>query len=307
MGKRYGKMANVKQDRAKVYEFDSTGTYWIQVSNTLCVFRDTLSVQVSDPLAAFDISDTSFCVPGSVQFDDESVTNLSSDPINYWYWNFGDGIEAAAQDPSHTYDQSGDYQISLLVRTVRGCEHDTIHSTSVHGYQNPVADFSFTPQQPDPINPVVRFEDNSLNSHTLFWQFGDGVTSNEINPAHLYEDAGEYTVIQWVTSLQGCLDSSSYKVRIEDPYFIYVPNSFTPNRDGINEVFKAEGEGILEFTFEIYNRWGEMIWNTGDIDNAWDGTYKGLPVEGGVYVYQIELVSINLDPISLYGKVVLFK
>jgi gliding motility-associated-like protein len=288
-------------------QFDSTGTYWIQVSNTLCVFRDTMNVRVSDPLAAFDISDTAFCVPSSVQFDDESITNLPSDPINYWYWNFGTGIEAAAQDPSHTYDQSGDYEIGLLVRTVSGCEDDTIHSTSIHGYQNPVADFSFTPQQPDPINPVVRFEDNSLNSHVLFWQFGNGVTSNEINPAHLYEDAGVYTVIQWVTSLQGCLDSASYRVRIEDPYFIYVPNSFTPNNDGINEVFKAEGEGVLEFTFEIHNRWGEMIWQTGDIANSWDGTYKGLPVEGGVYVYQIELTTVNLDPISLYGKVVVLK
>lgn len=287
--------------------FDSTGTYWIQVSNTLCVFRDTFNLRVSDPLADFDISDSAFCVPGSVQFDDESTTNLSSDPINYWYWNFGDGIEAAAQDPLHTYDQSGDYQTSLIVRTVNGCEDDTIHPSIIRAYQNPVADFSFTPQQPDPINPVVRFEDNSLNGHTVFWQFGDGVTSNELNPTHLYEDAGEYTVVQWVTSLQGCLDSASYKVRVEDPYFIYVPNSFTPNNDDINEVFKAEGEGILEFTFEIYNRWGEMIWNTGSIENAWDGTYKGLPVEGGVYVYQIELVSINLNPVSLYGKVVLFR
>ena len=288
-------------------QFDSTGTYWIQVSNTLCVFRDTFNVLVSDPLADFNISDSTFCVPSSVQFDNESVTNLSSDPINYWYWDFGDGIEAAAQEPTHIYDQSGDYLVSLLVRTASGCEDDTLHSTSIHGYQNPVADFSFTPNPPEPIDPEVRFEDNSINSYTWFWQFGDGLTSNEANPIHLYEGAGEYTVIQWVTSLQGCLDSVSYKVRIQDPYFIYVPNSFTPNNDGINEAFKAEGEGILEFTFEIYNRWGEMIWNTGSIENSWDGTYKGLPVEGGVYVYQIELVSINFDPISLYGKVVLFR
>jgi gliding motility-associated-like protein len=288
-------------------QFDSTGTYWIQVSNTLCVFRDTFNVRVSNPLADFNISDSTFCVPSSVQFDNESVTNLSSDPINYWYWDFGDGIEAAAQEPTHIYDQSGDYLVSLLVRTASGCEDDTLHSTSIHGYQNPVADFSFTPNPPEPIDPEVRFEDNSINSYTWFWQFGDGLTSNEANPIHLYEGAGEYTVIQWVTSLQGCLDSVSYKVRIQDPYFIYVPNSFTPNNDGINEAFKAEGEGILEFTFEIYNRWGEMIWNTGSIENSWDGTYKGLPVEGGVYVYQIELVSINFDPISLYGKVVLFR
>jgi PKD repeat protein len=139
-------------------QFESTGTYWVQVSNTLCVFRDTFNVRVSDPLADFNISDSTFCVPKSVQFGNESVTNLSSDPINYWYWDFGDGIEAAAQDPTHIYDQSGDYLVSLLVRTASGCEDDTLHTTTIIGYQNPVADFSFTPNPPEPIDPEVRLK-----------------------------------------------------------------------------------------------------------------------------------------------------
>jgi gliding motility-associated-like protein len=283
------------------------GQYWVQVALGSCSVSDTINVRVSNPIADFNISDTAFCVPVLVQFSNESWTNLVSDPINYWYWNFGDGNEEVAQNPSNVYDQSGDYQVSLLVRTVGGCEDDTIHTSLIHAYPIPVAGFYFTPQEPDPITPVVHFEDNSLNGHTLFWQFGDGVTSTEINPSHLYEGAGEYTIIQWATSLHGCLDSTSYTISIENPFFIYVPNAFSPNGDGRNDGFKAEGEGILEFTFEIYNRWGEMIWQTENFENSWDGTYKGLPVEGGVYVYQIELVSVNFDPVNIYGKVVLFR
>ncbi len=139
------------------------------------------------------------------------------------------------------------------------------------------------------------------------YYFGDGHTSVDSDPSHLYSNSGDYTVEQWVTSLEGCTDSASYVIRVEDPYFIYVPSAFTPDNNDINEVFKAEGEGILEFNFEIYNRWGDLIWHTGSIENSWDGTYNGLLVEAGVYVYQIELTTINLDPISLYGKVVVLK
>ena len=286
---------------------DSAGTYWIQVANTLCLFRDTVTVFVSDPLASFVPSDTNFCAPGQVRLNDGSFANLSADPIVTWTYDLGDGSVISAQEPNHIYDEPGDYQVYLEVETANGCTDDTLHPFIISANEVPMAGFQYEPRTPDPINPIVYFEDISVNGFLYKYYFGDGNTSTDSDPSHLYSESGTYLVEQWVTSLEGCTDSVSFPIRIKDPYFIYVPSAFTPDNNGINEVFKAEGEGILEFNFEIYNRWGEMLWQTASIDNAWDGTHKGLLVAAGVYVYQINLTTVNLDPVDLYGKVVVLK
>ena len=185
-----------------------------------------------------------------------------------------------------------------------GCRGDTAF-TLVEVYPLPLAIFDFTPE--NGILPVtVQFEDQSVFYSKLNWDFGDGFTSTEFNPTHVYTQEGRYRVSLQAINKAGCFDTTSVYVSIQNPY-IHVPNAFTPNGDGINEDFFFVARGYDDVVIEIYDRWGRLIVASNDKNFKWDGKKDGVWVQEGVYVYKLIAKNPVLPTILRRGTVTLIR
>jgi gliding motility-associated-like protein len=160
-----------------------------------------------------------------------------------------------------------------------------------------VSNFSMNPPITDLLNTQIQFTNLSdggtppLNS---LWNFGSGLfpdTSVVTHPLFIYPDnvPGTYNVLLTVTDINGCQDTVMGTIVVNGIYLFYVPNSFTPDGDGTNDLFRPYGEGIdfSQYTMEIFDRWGEKLFSTSNAERGWDGTYKGKPVQNGTYVWKI--------------------
>ena len=260
------------------------------------------------PLANF-FSDTTFvCSGGCVLFTDASVIQPGS--TNSYLWTFGDGDIYAGNQIQKCFYQAGTFDVSLKVTSANGCS-DTI---SLPDYITvgsvPVANFSYDPENPTDLNPLVNFQDYSTFSDRWLWNFGDeSLLSNEQNPSHLFSETGSYCITLYVENESGCADSTIKCLVVESERTIYIPNTFTPNDDNLNNTFKVSANGwdIDFFEFRIFNRWGNQVFKTNDILTGWDGSGN----EGGAaidtYVYHIEIRDKNLKTLILDGHVNLIR
>lgn len=146
------------------------------------------------------------------------------------------------------------------------------------------------PINPDDLlfeNELVSFLDSSTNTETWFWDFGDNSTSTYQNPFHTYGDTGTYTVMMVATSPDGCLDTSYTDITVSEG--LIVPNVFTPDGDGYNDVFTLRNSNVVDFKLQIYNRWGNLIYETQAPQVSWDGkTTAGIDAPAGTYFWTIE-------------------
>jgi gliding motility-associated-like protein len=263
---------------------------------------DTLQVD-SIPVVAFVASDTTGCDSLSVQF-----TNLSSGASTY-LWDFGDGSTDTSMNPSKTFG-IGSYTISLIATSSQGCKDTLIISHYINVYKSPVAQFSVDPPANVPLflmDALFQFTNSSLNASSYDWNFGDSTWSTETDPMHQYMLPGNYTVTLFAYN-GTCIDSVSLSfLMVEHNPSYFIPTAFTPNGDGINDVFSVIGFQIESLDMSIFNRWGELIYQSADIDHGWDGTYNGLPEEMGVYAYLINLVYITGEKATAKGSVTLIR
>lgn len=160
------------------------------------------------------------------------------------------------------------------------------------------------------MNANIRFTDMS-SGNIVVWEysFGDGETSAQQHPTHLYQDTGYYAVTLTVTTADGCMAQTRGNVWITPDFMFYIPNAFTPNGDGINDAFRPYGEGVQWDTYEmrIYNRWGQQIFWSKNVENDWHGTHEGTPLESGVYVYRIGITDLKDARHEYTGKVTLLR
>ena len=141
------------------------------------------------------------------------------------------------------------------------------------------------------IKPKFIFTDLSTENVTDWdWDFGDGFYSQEQHPEHWYGDIGTYPVELIVETEYGCLDTIGYEVKVEPIFTFYVPNSFTPDANGVNDTFYGQGEGYTFYSMFVYDRWGELIFYSEDDQKQWDGTFRGEQVQQGTYVYRFYLL-----------------
>src|ERR1017187_122587 len=251
------------------------------------------------------------CDPLIVNFTDNSTVG-GGDSVIYWYWNFGDGDGSISENPTEVYTKAGVFSVSLICTSSNGCTAVQSDSNMITVYQRPFAQFTANTFSTSIISPEIDFTDESSNAVAWQWYFGDGVGGNfsiKKDPIYTYSAVGIYNVTLIVKNLVGCTDSIIKNVFITQDFEFYIPNSFTPNGDGLNDIFIARGYNIETFQMDIFNRWGENIFTTTDISNGWDGTLPntGSAAVSDVYVYNITVKDGFGDFHKFHGKVSLIR
>jgi gliding motility-associated-like protein len=250
-----------------------------------------------NPIVSFTGGPLQGCAPLVVTFD-----NTSTPAGANCTWTFGDGNTAlGCGQVTNTYS-AGIFSVSLTVTTADGCTGSASIANYVTVTENPVAEFTFSPQIIDVDMTVVDFANNSEFADAYTWNFGDeSPTVNTINPSYTYPQVpGEYLVTLIATNSGGvCADTMQQLIIIQDVILFYVPNVFTPDHDEFNEGFHpvfTSGFDPFDYHLMIFNRWGEVVFESYDAEKGWDGTYsdQGL-VQDGVYVWQIEFKETMSD------------
>jgi gliding motility-associated-like protein len=228
----------------------------------------------------------------SVTFANSST---SASPLTY-LWSFSDGTTSSQANPTHVFTPPGVYSLSLTVSTNSLCigtsSIQSVNSITVN--PSPVAGFTATPMVTTIFDPDITFSDSSsVDVVSWNYDFADGTGSSIENPFHTYTHYGNYQVIQTVNNSYGCPNSTTLLIKILPEFRFWIPNCYTPgNHDGLNDVFKPIVIGVEEYTFYIYNRWGELIYKTDDTEQGWDGSFKGKPSPNDVYVWKIDFKNI---------------
>ncbi len=247
------------------------------------------------------------CEPLKVTFD-----NLSF-PIDSTYniiWDFGDSTTTNAVSPCHIYEE-GIYSVSVDITSPIGCETSASWDNWVTVLGSPIAGFDYDPKELNNFDNIANFTDLSEDAITWQWIFDEYATSNEQNPTFEFPDTGVQVVYQIVTHESGCTDTAIVYLDIVPEIRYYLPNAFTPNYDGLNDFFLGTGTfgGITDFKMNIFNRWGELIYETPDPFSGWNGrrfnTGEMSPV--GVYVYVASFTGPRGEPVKLKGYATLVK
>jgi gliding motility-associated-like protein len=234
------------------------------------------------------------------------MSAISSGYIAQWVWTFDNGRVSNVQNPVIPYVNAGTYGVNLTVISENGCAASASFANIITVTRTPIAYFTSSPQDINVFNNIVRFHNNSSFADGYLWSFGDGTVSSEYEPEHQFA-VGDHEITLIAYNFAGCADTMKVTLSVSDTYSLYVPNTFTPNGDMFNDVFMAKGVNIDEFEMLIFNRWGELIYCTNDLDSGWNGIYEGVPSQIDVYVYRITFRDIFGIRHDLFGSVNLIR
>ena len=250
------------------------------------------------PMVSPDI--TGACFPVEVNF--ENITS-TSEIIDFTVWEYSDGTIDTINglDPTNHEFGLGLYDVSMEVVTESGCSFYQTFVDFIEGYPYPEADFYVTPNPASVFEPEVSAFDQSgsiVDSYEWIADAAEPTSSNLKNPTFTYpQEVGIHDLILVVENIYGCRDTTMREVRIQNDVILYAPNTFTPDNDNLNNEWRVHisGVDIFNFNLTIFNRWGELIWESNDPDASWDGTYGGKLVETGTYVWTIRAEDAEND------------
>ncbi|MFM2285418.1 MAG: hypothetical protein RLZZ543_915 [Bacteroidota bacterium] len=272
--------------------FDATGIHLVhlQIIDLGCpsnIYTAPVNV-LRMPVANFESDKIETCTPSLVSF-----TNLSEDDDNPLssQWLFGNGNGSDTSDPQVLYSNSGNYTVSLQVTGINGCSNTYAVPSAVVVHPSPVALFDASPVIMNIYNPEITISDLSQMATECRYSLGNGDTVYEFDKIYTYADTGNYTITQLLSNQYGCRDTSTIDVRVDLGYKVFIPSAFTPNDDGLNDRFLVYGEDVSAFSMMIFNRWGEMLYSSYDMENGWDGRTRlnNEIIEGGSYLYMIKV------------------
>jgi gliding motility-associated-like protein len=292
-----------------------TTTYTVVV-NDACgspVAKDSITITVNPlPVVNFSADTLQGCVPICVNFTD--LSTISSGSITGWNWNFGDGGTSISQNPHHCYNNPGTYDVTLTVTSNGGCTTTLTIKKMINVYSYPVANFVLGPQPATVLDPTIIFTDKSTDAYGIaswLWTFGDplDVPSVQQNPTYKYPDTGTYCATLRVTNIHGCMDSITECLVISPVFTLYIPDAFSPNADGKNDIFLAQGTFVHNFKMYIFDRWGMLLFTSDDIYKGWPGTvHNGTKLcQEDTYVYLITCQDNFDNNHSYIGKVTLLR
>jgi len=291
-----------------VHSYVNAGYYSVTLKATSSLgCKDTAESGIhinSNPVPLFSATTPEGCGPLTVNFYDSSFVDGSY--INKWHWSFGDGNTAGIPDPVHTYTKTGSYPVTLTVTSFEGCMATVVRPGFITVHPDPVASFTLSPHETNVLDHIT-FENFSQGATSYLWDFGDGGSSTEMNTYHTYSDTGTYTVTLTSINEYGCKHSVRETVHMNPVWTIYIPNAFTPNDDGVNDIFSPNGIGIISYTVIIWNRWGDMVFEGKNC--GWNGaaSNRQSPAIQDVYIYQVKFTDVFGGNHQETGRVTLLK
>ena len=230
-----------------------------------------------------------------------------SDSLSNFIWLIQDTLYDTRYNSSITFNTPGTYSIKLVIDNRATCNRYDTTERQILILPFPVASFimdqdSFYYQIP------IQFTNTSTDYIAWHWNFGDGDTSAQLNPIHSYNKIHELRpCLQVSIPGTGCLDTFCQDIYINFNPIIGVPNAFSPNGDGVNDVVRVEGYGIIELDFRIYNRWGELVFQSNNQKIGWDGVFRGVQQEMEVYAYTVSAVFLDNSRRILKGNISLLR
>ena len=282
----------------------STGEYCVTVADDCETPAATVCADVvlETPVPiVFSADTTEACGIGTFLFTNETDPSLITSSL----WAFGDGTYAGESNTVKTFQQPGFYDVALTVTSLAGgCEYTQVQEAYINVYPIPQVGFFAGPQPTRAPDTDITFDGYSnANVVEWFWTFNTFNPlgySFEQDPTFQFPPAegGTYPVQLQITDSHGCVNVVNRQIEIQSMFNLFIPTSFTPNNDGHNDAFFVEGTDIDpdRFEFEIWNRWGELIWSTTDPTDAWYGQVgeEGQHyVPNGPYSYRIEVHSLE--------------
>ncbi len=284
------------------HSYNTWGVYDIELKIFSPYCRDSTTRQIQimppPPVSSFE-PDSLGCPPLDITFKN------SSKYADTFIWDFDDGSYSTDFEPEHRFWESKVHRVKLTAYGLSGV--DTAYRTiTIH--ERPTAMFGVYPPKARNLKQVFKFVNRSNNAGRYRWEFGDGTSSEEIHPAHIYPDSGRYTVTLYVWSPEGCPDTIVYDELIEiiaGEGSTEFPNAFIWNGSGPtgghwtegvidNTVFHPHMVNPIDLKMMIYTRWGEMIWETNEVHVGWDGYLKnGELAQPGVYVYKAYVTYVD--------------
>ena len=264
-----------------------------------CISSATTNVGVTKaPVVLLNPLPAEGCEPLCVNLSNTSPTSV----VSYTWLVNSVPIGSTSSISNYCFKSSGNYLISVIAKDMNGCNNLKTGSL-IRVYEKPRANFIFTGEFALPYAEVFYADGSSANVTRWSWYFGDGDSSFTKNPKHVFNSPSLYATFLVVETPYGCADTISKLIKIEDIPLLYIPNTFTPNGDGHNDLFFAKGTGIRDFKMLIFDRWGQKIFEANDMTTSWDGTYKGIVVKEDSYVWQIIYTPVRHRTETITGHV----
>lgn len=288
-----------------VYTYRMAAAEGSNYSSAQCrVYSNSILITVQDnPVANYGTRSDTACASAPVYFLDKTVTAAS---LNY-LWSFGDGTFSTEKDPAHKYSASGSYSTSLIVMTENGCGDTASLDQNILVKESPAAAFSVTPKDTSIYYPNVVFTDHSRGGVSCSITWGDGETTSCATYKHTYAQAGSYTVKETITNSEGCSSVSEQLVLIHDEFSVFIPNAFSPNDDGLNDIFLPVVNAVSHYYFIIFDRWGHKVFETNDSSAGWNGYLNGKLCPKDIYVYKLSLKDdVGQETYHYTGKILLY-
>ena len=280
----------------------NTTTVYTVIGTTIngCEGQDDVTVSIeSTGDVDFEADNREGCVPLTTTFTNTSNFN----GVNCTWFISNGAVLQGCDNVAFTFNNPGCYDITLEVETANGCIASITYPDYICIDPDPIASFTPNPTQVSSTDPTVQFNNGSIGASSYNWSFGDGATSNAVNPIHTYplDEFGDYVIELIAYSPAGCTDTARAVITVIEEIIFYVPNTFTPDGDDYNEVFQpifTSGFDPFDFHLMIFNRWGEVIFESYDATIGWDGTYgveSDKIVKDGTYIWKIEFKTTNSD------------
>ncbi|MEP6749571.1 MAG: PKD domain-containing protein [Bacteroidota bacterium] len=294
---------------AITHSYAAAGTYKVQLvlpDTNYCNSPDstTITLRVA-PLVKAQIETPPFgCVPYNAVFSNTSLAGSS------FSWDFGDGTTSTDISPTHLYTTPGTYNIKLVAIDTSTCNKIDSITISIQLADKPTASFTYSPVTPQENFPYTFTNTSSADATNFKWYFGDGdslITISRGNIDHLYNTSGTYQVLLLAFNNSGCADTAKAQVVAIITPRLDLPNAFTPQSHSLNSIIYVKGFGIGKMKWRIYNRVGNLVFESDSKSVGWDGRYKGVIQPMDVYAYTLEVEFTDGTKATKKGDITLIR
>ncbi len=311
--------ANVANPGNHVYTTYGVYQITLTVTSAFCteIFSLAITINAIPPIVDFSYDPPEGCVPLEVTF-----TNLTQfAEVGTYRWDFGDGTTSQEVNPVHVYNRSDNFTVTLSASNITGQVVTETKQNIIKVFPRPTAGFDVKPRLLYIPGGIMYTSNLSFDATQFLWDFGDGTFSTDEEPEHRYQDEGVYSIELKATNQFGCSDTTKLNniVRVKKGGQVLLPNAFSPfgtsggggasggSGDGKNDTFLPLVRGVTEFELLIFNRWGELLFESRDATKGWDGTFNGKLCQQDVYMYKLTAKFENGENVVRVGDVNLIR